>query len=216
MRRILSFSFILFITSLALAAPKLEKLGPFPGNASDALKSALSPEGFRVYLPNTLVGCDIWLAANVKSKPTHNKDAHGSSYPQFSESQFLGVITFPKGGGSDFRGQPIRSGSYTMRYIMLPNDGNHLGVAPNPDFVVIIPLADDPDPSATFDFEQLVDLSRKASRTAHPATFEMMPPESAEPSVSQTDDGWIVFHAAITSGSKTIPIAVVIKGSAAQ
>jgi hypothetical protein len=212
-RRISLFLF-LFAVGVALAQPRAEKIGAFPGEASDAVKAALQKEGYRVYLPNTLVGCDVWLAAKV---PAGKNTAQGVSYPEFEESAFLGVITFPKGGGGDFRGQSVRPGSYTMRYAVLPNDGNHLGMAPYPDFVLLIPIAEDVDPTVKMDLGKQVELSAKAARTQHPATFEMMPPEKAEPSVTQTDDGWVVFNAAATSSDgKAIPIALVVKGSAAQ
>lgn len=199
---------------MVFAAARAEKLGPFTGEASDSVKSFLSDVGYRVFLPNTLAACDIWLAKEVSGKKETAGDKSGANYPQFQESQFLGVITFPRGGGIDFRGQPIRPGSYTMRYELLPNDGNHLGAAPNPDMVLLIPIADDPDPAVQFDFGKMVELSAKAARTAHPAAFEMMPAGSGETSVTQTDDGWIVFHSSINKEGKPLPIAIVVKGSA--
>ncbi|HWR17088.1 MAG TPA: hypothetical protein VN577_19825 [Terriglobales bacterium] len=203
---------VVAVTIGAFAAGKVEKVGPFAGEASEALKSALQSEGYRVYLPNTLVGCEVWFAA----KTAEGKNTgQGTSYPDFKESTFLGVITFPKGGGTDFRGQSVRAGSYTMRYEVLPSDGNHLGVAPYPDFVLLTPIADDPDPNATFDFVQLMEKSRAASRTSHPASFEMLPPEKGEPAVTQTDDGWVVLHGTVTTADgKKLPVALVVKGSA--
>jgi hypothetical protein len=208
----LVFLTLLAFSAVALAAPKAEKIGTFT-DGSEALKAALSADGYRIFLPNTLACCDVWLA---KKMTANKKDAAAANYPEFHESEFLGVITFPKGGGGDFRGQTIKPGSYTMRYELLPSDGNHLGVAPNPDFVLLIPLGDDPDPSATFDFAKMVELSAKAAGTAHPAAFEMMPSSSGDsPAVTQTDDGWIVFQASVaTDDAKTIRIALVVKGSA--
>ena len=205
---------VVFLLSLhAFAAPKAEKIGSFT-EGSDKLKTALSSEGYRVYLPNTLACCDVWLAKKVA---TTKKDAPGAYYPEFHESEFLGVITFPKGGASDFRGQTIRPGSYTMRYELLPTDGNHMGVAPYPDMVLLIPVADDPDPDAVLDFARLVELSTKASGTAHPAAFELVPARDSEGAVFQTDDGWIVFQAEITSNSmKPMKVAFVVKGSGEQ
>jgi hypothetical protein len=211
MKRLLLVALIL-LSTCAYAAPKLEKLGQFK-EGSDQLQKALAAEGYRVFLPNTLACCDIWLAKSIGTK---KKVVAGANYPELHESEFVGVITFPKGSGGDFRGQTIRSGSYTMRYELLPADGNHMGVAPYPDFVLLIPIANDPDPAATFDFGKMVELSTKASGTGHPATFEMMPAaESDDSMVRQTDDGWIVFQAAIPiEGGKTLKIAFVVKGSA--
>ena len=204
--------FSLLVSCLALAAPKAEKIGAF-NEGSDKLKAALQADGYRVYLPNTLACCEVWLA---KSVTTNKKDVPGANYPEFHESQFLGVIRFGKDGGGDLRGQTIKPGAYTMRYEMLPSDGNHMGVAPYPDFVLLIPIADDPDPTAQFDFGKMIELSTKASGTAHPAAFEMMPVSSGDiPSVTQTDDGWIVFQGSIAADDgKTMNVAFVVKGSA--
>ena len=213
MNRFIILCFLL-VTTIALAAPKAEKIGAFTAG-SDKIKAALASDGYRVYLPNTLACCDVWLA---KSVAANKKDVPGATYPEFHESEFLGVIMFPKDGGGDFRGQTIRPGAYTMRYEVLPSDGNHMGVAPYPDFVLLIPVADDPDPAANFDLAKLVEMSTKASATAHPAVFEMMPPGAGDaPTVTQTDDGWIVFQGALaTNDGKTIKVAIVVKGSGEQ
>lgn len=210
-------TYILMLLALLVApfalAQKLEKLPAFSGDAPDKLKAALDSTGYRVILPNTLAACDIWFATNVKT--TKRADAKGATYTDFADSEFLGVISFPKGGGHDFRGQTVRPGFYTMRYQLLPGDGNHLGVAPNPDFVLLIPLADDPDPAVNHDFGKLVELSAAAAHSAHPAAFEMMPPEGEEPNAVQTDDGWIAVQAPLnTKDGRKITVSVVIKGVA--
>ena len=64
------------------------------------------------------------------------------------------MANFPK-GMSDYRGQAIPPGSYTLRYAMLPQDGNHMGVAPNPDFLLAIPAAIDSDPQQNYLFRKL-------------------------------------------------------------
>jgi hypothetical protein len=215
MKRACVLFLLLFSLATLSSAQKVEKLPAIAGEASDKIKTALDATGYRVFLPNTLAACDVWLAKVVAT--VKRADAKGASYPEFADAQFLGVITFPKGGGRDFRGQTVRAGSYTMRYQLLPSDGNHLGVAPYPDFVLLVPLAEDADPAATFDFGKLIDLSAAAAHSAHPAAFEMMPPEGDEGTATQTDDGWIVLHASVSNkDGKKMPVAIVVKGSAAQ
>lgn len=212
MKRLVIFLAIALGSMAAFAAPKAEKIGAFT-EGSEKITAALNPEGYRVFLPNTLACCELWLAKKVV---TSKKDVAGANYPEFHESEFMGVIRFGKDGGGDFRGQTIKPGAYTMRYELLPSDGNHMGVAPYPDFVLLIPVSDDPDPDANFDLGKMVELSGSASRTSHPAAFEMMPAregDSAE--VFQTDDGWVVFQAAVaTADGKTMKVAFVVKGSA--
>jgi hypothetical protein len=211
---IIVWAFLSLLAPLTLAQ-RIEKLPAFPADTPDRLKAALDSTGYRVFLPNTVAACDVWLASKV---PTVTRpDAKAVIYPEFADSVFLGVIAFPRGGAHDFRGQTIRPGSYTMRYQLLPGDGNHLGAAPNPDFVLLIPIADDPDPTVDLDFGKLVELSARSAHTAHPATFEMMPPQEGDSHAWQTDDGWIVLNAPLTTkeGNK-ITVAIVVKGSAEQ
>ena len=145
-----------------------------------------------------------------------------------SESALLGVISFPS-GGKDFRGQAIKPGFYTMRYELLPEDGNHLGVAPTRDFVLLLAAGADNDPDAQYDFAQLVKLSAQAAGTNHPAVFLLLQPTLSPPNAGgekggapetrtyQNPDGFQVFAGAIqTDGGKNVPIALVVKGQSEQ
>ena len=49
----------------------------------------------------------------------------------------------------------------------------HQGVAPQRDFLLFTPIAGDTDPAAAPDFNQLVQMSIKASGTPHPAVFSI-------------------------------------------
>jgi hypothetical protein len=73
----------------------------------------------------------------------------------------------------------IKPGVYTMRYSNFRVDGAHQGVAPQRDFALLTPIANDADPAATPDFGALVQMSLKASGTPHPAVFSLEPPAGA-------------------------------------
>ena len=177
-----------------------------------AVRAALQPTGYRIHLGDS-VYCDIWLAQSVAA--TGAKEAKEAIYSQLPPSAFAGVISFPS-GAKDFRGQSIKPGYYTLRYQLMPADGNHLGVAPNPDFLLLVPAALDPNPAAAFPYEQFVKLSAQAAGTNHPAVFLMPSPEAGDlPKVFQNADGFYVFAAKLrTSASGELPFALVIKGEA--
>ncbi len=59
------------------------------------------------------------------------------------------MVRFPQ-GMSDYRGQSLPPGVYTLRYQLLPQDGNHMGVAPNPDFLLASPAASDSRPEQSY------------------------------------------------------------------
>ncbi len=210
---LLFVSFLLAFPSFAAAQARFEKIAP-PSDVPAAIANAVEGNGAKLVRSNGSVLCEIWLA---KSLPSANaKAAAGAAYPELAPGAFLGVISFPH-GGTDFRGQPVK-GAFTMRYHLLPEDGNHLGVAPTSDFVLLLRAADDPNPKAQLDFGQLAALSEKASGTSHPAVLLLLAPQpGVSPRTFQNPDGYQVFagttHAA---DAKPVPIALVIKGQAEQ
>lgn len=208
----------LCVSSLpAFAQAKLEK-APAPGGDAAvpaAIRSALDPTGAKLVGPDGSVLCQIWLR---KSLPVGKVAAvRGAAYPEMAESTLVGVIQFP-GSGSDFRGQTIRPGFYTMRYEQLPEDGNHMGVAPTRDFVLLLPASTDVDPTTAYDFAQLVKLSAQVAGTNHPAAFVLLATDTGDvPRTYQSPDGFQVFAGAVkTQDGKPVPIALVVKGQAEQ
>lgn len=201
----------------AATAPKVEQIGASdePG-LPDALKKALEPKGYRITLEDGSEWCKIWLRDSVPA--SGKSDVEGALFPQLAESTLIGVISFAKTGATDFRGQGLKPGVYTMRYELLPNDGNHLGVANSRDFVLLVRAADDPDPSATFKFNDLVELSRKATGTRHPGPINLAQPESdTAPAVIKDDQAHTIFVGKLKMQSgDPLLIGIVVKGKAAE
>ena len=121
-------------------------------------------------------------------------------------------------GVKDFRGQAIKPGTYSLRYELIPEDGNHLGVSANRDFLLAVPVASDADPNASFEFQQVVNMSKPAIGGNHPSPWSLVPAEKGDvPRVYQNADGFDVLVANVTtSAGKTFPLALVVKGQAQQ
>jgi len=211
MRRVAIVLLWLLIASSFLFA-KVEGIGPAPvGAFPDSIMKALESHGHRVALPDGTIICEIWFRAAVPAQSGRNVE--GANFPELSSSEFIGVVTFPK-QVSDFRGQPIKAGSYGLVYELLPNDGNHMGVAPNRDFLLLTPPRET-DPAATLSTDELIALSAKASGTAHPAVFSMVQPDGdAFPAIYKNDDGYYVFVVKLKTSSGELPIGLVVKGQA--
>jgi hypothetical protein len=197
----------------SLCAAKVETIGPpTAGVFPEAVAKTLEQKGYRVALPDGTVVCEIRFRSAIATQPGRNVE--GANYPELSSSEFVGAISFPK-QVSDFRGQPIKPGSYGLRYELLPNDGNHMGVAPNRDFLLLTPLADEQDLSRQLSSEQLITLSAKTSGTAHPAVFSMVPPDGDTfPAIYKNDDGYYVLVVKLKTTSGELPIGLVIRGQA--
>jgi hypothetical protein len=219
LRRIASAAAIILL-SASLCPAQTGKIQALPAltdaSVPEAVRQALEPKGERVTLDDASIACEIWLRKEIPAQA--KKDVEGALYPELAESTLVGVLQFPQ-ASSDYRGQAIPAGFYTLRYELLPNDGNHLGAAPNRDFLLLIPASADPDPKASFNFQELVNLSRKATRTKHPGPLNLVQAESkgTEPAVSKDDqDHWIYSAGMKLASGREMPFALVVKGTAQQ
>lgn len=209
-------SVLTIVAALLLSAPgfadhKLEKSVAAPDGIPAALKSAVEAQGVRVLNDAGAPYVELWLAKGVAAE---NKPAGADViYSGIPDGTFLGVWRFVA-AGSDFRGQPIKPGLYSMRYSLMPADGNHLGASPYRDFVLLVPAGADENPATLVPFERVVPLSRKASGTGHPAVFPMVPAESAgEAALEKNDHGHWILRASITMKSGgSLPIGVTVVG----
>jgi hypothetical protein len=219
MRKAVSFLSVLsFIIpfSVSAAGAKLESTGAFSDpSASESVRGAIEEKGHRVLMDDGSIVCELWLR---KAIPTAaKKDISGAIYTEIPDSALIGVISFPKGGG-DFRGQSVKAGAYTLRYSLHPVDGNHLGISPVRDFLVMVPLAEDKEVDAQYKFEDLMKLSSKASGTSHAAPLSLVTYEGkAEPTISENEYGHVTFSAKMkTASGGELPISFIVKGKAEQ
>ena len=98
------------------------------------------------------------------------------------------------------------------------DDGNHLGVAPSRDFLLLVPAAADPGPDATPKFADLVALSRQASGTKHPTPLSLVPAETGTaPALTKDDEGHVIFTVSVhLSSGEDLPVALIVKGTVPQ
>ena len=191
------------------------QLGPnvIPG-ASEALAKTLEAKGHQLSFPDGPY-CEIWLRNSI---PAGKTDQPGAVYSSLGESTLIGVITFAK-ATTDFRGQSVKPGSYTLRYALHPADGNHMGISPIRDFLIMLPVAMDTNPDASFKFEEMSKMSTKVTGTNHPGVLSLVQIDKAPavPNMSQDESNHSVFSASLKSQSgAVIPIAFIIKGHAEQ
>jgi hypothetical protein len=195
---------------VALAAAygqyKLEPAGALPAAVPSGFAALLDSKGHKITGPDGLA-YELWFR---KEFPAGAKSPESAvSFPTIPHGAVLGVIQFV-GKGSDRRGQTLKPGVYTMRYSLYPVDGNHQGVAPQRDFLILIPVESDKDLSSTPTYEVLMELSKTAG-TLHPAVLSIgQPVATAFPSFEKEgENDWTLN---VKAGGLTI--AVILVGSA--
>jgi hypothetical protein len=89
---------------------------------------------------------------------------------------------------TDARGVSMKPGVYTLRFALQPQDGDHMGVSPHREFLLVAPAADDrtADPVG---FKGAVALAKKTLGKSHPAALALTPTEEAAGAIVTTDEG---------------------------
>ena len=203
---------LLFIVTSSLAAPKVTTIGPCTDSSlGDSVKKVLAAQGYKVTFDDGS-SVQFWPRGEITAPGKAREDA---TYP-LARSTFLGVIDYEK-STRDYRGDAIPAGYYSLRYELQPNDGDHLGTSPTPDFLLLVAPAADTDPEHAYDFQQLVDLSRQVTGKKHPAPLNLVPADAKEfPSVATDPDDHTILFFKVKTRSGDLPMALVVKGTTTQ
>lgn len=217
-----------YALSLLCAAPlaaQAYRAEAFTGRPPDVVAAAaralLSESAVRVLGPEGAL-CEIWLRKQVPAK-AQAAQALGIAYPLLIEGSLVGVVRFAA-EAKDYRGLTVKAGTYTLRYLLHPVDGNHMGVSPQRDFLLLVPAAEDAEPEP-LSFDALVALSRRATGTTHPSVWSLPSPEGEPASFPAMghweEEGLWILHLRVTlqpeGGSPTeAPLALVVAGQAPE
>lgn len=179
--------------------------GAPPTELAAPISALLNKEGIKVTGPSGAF-MEIWLVAKPPAGPSSTESA--VTLPMIPMGALLGAVRFP-GNGADRRAQVIKPGVYTLRYANFPINGDHQGVSPQRDFVVLSPAAADTGPKPPADFDALMNLSRKTTGTPHPAVLSIWKQEGDfRPGLHKEGENDWVLHVKIGD----IPIAMILVG----
>ena len=120
---------------------------------------------------------ELWLAKEVplQSKPTSTVKALDVVKPV----SLLGAVVIPS-ARRDYRDDEVPAGTYTMRFALQPQDGNHSGSSEFGYFGVLVPAKLDTKPDAIKDYKELMKASSKETSTDHPMVLSLRPVTSTE------------------------------------
>jgi hypothetical protein len=146
---------------------------PPPSELAEPIKSALAPEGQRVTVGGRTL--DFWWTLSLPLAAGSNEIAWSS----VAEGTLVGAVRL-SAAYQDIRGKTVKAGVFTLRYGVQPQNGDHLGVSPYRDFLLLAPAASDRQASP-LGHDALVDVSKLALGTSHPAAWSLDPPVAAGP-----------------------------------
>lgn len=208
---LLTIQFCAAVSAFGQGGYKAEAIGAAPADVPAAIQSTLDPQGVRVTGDQGAMLCEVWLRKTLPTSANPNTSSD-VLYGALPAGAFLGVLHFPK-DAADFRSQTIKAGFYTLRYALIPQDGNHMGVNPSRDAMVLSPVSADKDPDKVLSFEDEVKLSQQASGTPHPGFLVGAPVSGTSfPSVAKDDAGHWNVQLKGQSKSGDLPLAFTVVG----
>lgn len=166
------------VSSLCAAADhQLKPVAGVPDGLAPAVSGRLAADGWQVTGAKGAV-VDVWFCRDLAVK-SNFKPGSSQMYP-LQPGQLIGAMRVAKGSGfTDFRGQSLKDGVYTLRFGLQPMDGNHVGTSETFDFLLALPAqADSKADNLTYD--DLKQGSSKAAGSSHPAIFSLLDPKRAE------------------------------------
>lgn len=162
MKQIVAFVAILACVATLAADLKVADK-PVPKEIDPSIQKLLQPKSIQAG------PFEFWLVSELSGAKTLDS---------LKQAALLGVVSVPK-AARDYRDDEIPAGVYTMRFILQPQDGNHLGTSEFPQFVALTPAKLDTRPEGITDYKSLVKASSKETSTDHPIILSLRPVSSA-------------------------------------
>lgn len=135
---------------------------PTPAEFAAPVAAAMTPGGVKAAVGTNTV--TFWF---VKELPAN-------AWAELKEGTLVGAVKIDK-DFRDVRGRVIKAGAYTLRYGIQPANGDHLGVSPYREFLLLSPAKLDTD-VAVKAHDPLVELSKETIGGSHPAVWSIDPP----------------------------------------
>ena len=144
-----------------------------PESLAPAMKAELQPTGDTIRIGDTTL--EFWWTKGVQVS------AEGAGWSSVENSTLVGAMRVA-GTFKEVRGRLVKPGVYTLRFGLQPQDGDHLGISANREFLLISPAGLDTNP-VVLGFDGVVALARQTIGTSHPALLSLDPPEDASGAV---------------------------------
>jgi hypothetical protein len=187
-----------------------EMAAPPPKELKEIIKGLLEPRAAQVFDARGELYCEIWFAKAVPSKATPAQVQNGLTYRELEHTSLVGAIRFAQ-DVQDYRKQDVKAGVYTLRVGHQPQDGDHMGTAPHPEFCLLVSANLDDKPEV-MEPKKLHDISARSLEGGHPGVFLLFPNKKPDPQPAMVDLGmghWALRHTLqIEAGGKKVPLGI--------
>jgi hypothetical protein len=144
-----------------------------PAELAEPIRALLQPQTSVVMRDGNRI--EIWW---VKAIALESAPQGAPSWSNAPDGALVGAMRVAQ-PLTDARGFTIKPGVYTLRFALQPQDGDHLGVSPYRQFLLVAPAADDQLPDAV-GFKGAVALAKKTLGKSHPSTLSLDPPVASQ------------------------------------
>jgi hypothetical protein len=210
-RFLLSTLTLALISALPLAqSAKLNSANAvIPDEVSAEITGSLNEKGFVVSVDGQETA-SFWFREEPQLAASPSSEL-GVTFGQLEPGSLLGVVKLAQ-PWLDYKASTIPAGVFTMRYGVMPADGNHMGVSIYRDYLLLIPANQDTNPDETFSYVELLTSSVEASGVPHPAVLALFPiwEEITEPTLLKNEmDQWTL---AVKLGEQVLGLVIVGHG----
>ncbi|GMW01134.1 MAG: hypothetical protein AMXMBFR84_22710 [Candidatus Hydrogenedentota bacterium] len=199
----------------ALAAELSVEETAVPENVTDAIKTTLESKVMTIKSENSVVW-EFWLRKDIPVVTAAGKK--DGTLNDVKELTLIGVARVGK-GQRDFKDVEIDEGVYTLRMGKIPQDGDHMGVAPHPFFAVLVKADLDTEVDFSASHDEMVDKSMEDRKAHHPAILSLQPAEAVQGDLPQIGDGeneWKLLYLSLSGksadGTVTVKAGLVFEG----
>ena len=185
---------------------------PVPDGLAKPVAALVAPGGVRVVGAKGPVTLDFWWVAGLPMK-----EGSTVAWSDVEEGTLVGAVNI-SADYRDIRGRIIKAGLYTLRYGIQPQNGDHLGVSPFRDFLLVSPAGVDKDP-APHGHDGTIELSKQAIGGSHPGVLSIDPPVTTAAPLSlhktELDHDAVIMEVPVTRSGKpagTLKFGLVLVG----
>jgi hypothetical protein len=155
---------------------------------------------------------ELWFRKDVPVDATPEQVKNGLGYRDLKETTVFGAVRFDK-ASKDYRQQTIKPGVYTLRLAFQPQDGDHMGTAPYPEFFLLSAASEDKS-AGTMEPKALQEMSIKSMGTSHPGVLLLFPNNQPgqPPELADMANNHVVLktRTEIRAGGTTAPLGLAL------